>query len=678
MKNKRRPKHDTQKPSAPGPENGPAPGASCAVPPWTVALLLVALVVLVYGQVGGFDFVNYDDTLYVTDNEHTQQGLTLANVKWAFTTGAASYFHPLTWLSHMLDCELFGMQPWGHHLTSLLFHVANSVLFFLIMNRMTRSFWPSALAAALFALHPLRVESVAWISERKDVLSMFFWLLGMGAYAWYAERPSLVRYVLVAVGFALGLMSKAMVVTFPFALLLLDYWPLGRFDGATGMGGYLRRGAKLAIEKLPLFAMTLAVSLLTLVMQTRGGVIASLEALPLAKRLANVPAAYAFYVVKAVWPSGLAVAYPYPLARPWWLICGALALLLAITGGVLWQARRRPYLPAGWFWFLGTLVPVIELVQAGSVPYADRYTYIPLIGLTMMAAWGVADVAATLRVPRPAVATVVGVVLAALALCALIQTSHWRDNTALYTHALRVTEGNHLAHKNLGVELSSQGRYQDAVNQYVKSALIKSNDADLHYNLGNALGELDQWDDAVRMYEKALEMDPGHVPTYYNLGNAYAKRGEYERAVELYTKALGHDPEHTGVVVNLGNTLAMLGRPQEAAEYFRKAIELAPEEEDPYINLGNALAQTNRQDEAVGYYRKAIAINPNHADAHSNLGVALMGLGRLDEAVEVFSQVVRLDPANAKARENLRLVQAQRQAQQKVGAASPDAPQQPK
>ena len=678
MNKNRSPRHDAKKAPGPGPENVAVPGPSRGVPTWSVALFLVALVVLVYGQVGGFDFVNYDDTLYVTDNEHTQQGLTLANVKWAFTTGAASYFHPLTWLSHMLDCELFGMQPWGHHLTSLLFHVANSVLFFLIMNRMTRSFWPSALAAALFALHPLRVESVAWVSERKDVLSMFFWLLGMGAYAWYAERPGLVRYVLVALCFALGLMSKAMLVTFPFALLLLDYWPLGRFDGATGMGGYLRRGAKLAIEKVPLFVLTLAVCLLTIVMQIRGGVIASLEALPLATRLANVPAAYAFYVVKAVWPSGLAVAYPYPVARPWWLVFGALALLLAITGGVLWQARRRPYLPAGWFWFLGTLVPVIELVQAGSVPYADRYTYIPLIGLTMMAAWGAADVAAKRWVPRPVMAGAVAVILAALAFCAVVQTSHWRDNTALYTHALRVTEGNHLAHKNLGVELSAQGRYQDAVNQYVKAALIKSNDADLHYNLGNALGELGQWDDAVRMYEKAIEMDPGHVPTYYNLGNAYAKRSEYDQAVELYTKALEQDPEHMGVVVNLGNTLAMLGRPGDAVEYFRKAIELAPEEEDPYINLGNALAQTNRPDEAIGYYQKAIAINPDHVNAHSNLGVALMGQGRLDEAAEAFSEVVRLDPANAKARENIRLIQAQRQARPGAGAANADAREPPK
>jgi len=678
MKNKRGPKHDVTKPPASDLENAPAPAGAGGVPQWSVALFLVALVVLVYGQVGGFDFVNYDDTLYVTENEHTQQGLTLANLKWAFATGAASYFHPLTWLSHMLDCELFGMQPWGHHLTSLLFHLANSVLFFLIMNRMTRSFWPSAVAAAFFALHPLRVESVAWISERKDVLSMFFWLLGMGAYARYTERPGLVRYLLVTGCFVLGLMSKAMVVTFPFALLLLDYWPLGRFEGASGAGGYLRRGARLAVEKLPLFALTLAVCLLTLVMQTRGGVIASLEALPLAKRLANVPAAYAFYVVKAIWPSGLAVGYPYPLERPWWLIASALALLLAITGGVLWQAKRRPYLPAGWFWFLGTLVPVIELVQAGSVPYADRYTYIPLIGLTMMVAWGGADVAARRWVPRPAVASVVGVVLAALTLCAIIQTSHWRDNTTLYTHALRVTKGNHLAHKNLGVELSDQGRYQDAVNQYVKAALIRSNDADLHYNLGNALGELDQWDDAVRMYERALKIDAEHVPTYYNLGNAYAERNEYERAVDLYTKAFEHDPEHTGAVVNLGNTLAMLGRPEEAVQYYRKAIELAPHEEDPYINLGNALAQTNRLDEAVGFYRKAITINPDHIDAHNNLGVALIGQGRLDEAAEAFSEVVRVEPANAKAREYLRLIEAQRQGGPETAAASPAATEAPK
>ena len=680
MKERRSPQHGTKKPVGPGPGNHPTAEPSRGVPHGAVALLLVALVVLVYGQVYRFDFLNYDDTIYITKNDHTQEGLNWENIKWAFTTVDASNWHPLTWLSHMLDVTLFGVTPGPHHVVNVLLHAANTVLLFYVLRSMTGALWPSAFVAALFAAHPLHIESVAWIAERKDVLSTLFWLLTMAGYTAYARRRSVARYLLIAVPFSLGLMAKPMLVTLPAVLLLLDYWPLGRLtETGTETKAILRAGGRLVAEKVPLFAVAAASSVVTILVQRAGKSMAALEVLPVGLRVGNALVSYVRYVFMTLWPRGLAVFYPHPGSDlPAWQMAGAALCLTVVTWLMFGFGLRRRYLIVGWLWYLGTLLPVIGLIQVGAQALADRYTYVPLTGLFIIVAWGVADVAAKLRVPRPVVAAVAGVVIAALELCAIIQTSHWRDNTSLYTHALRVTEGNHLAHKNLGVELSAQGRYQDAVNQYVKAARIKSNDADLHYNLGNALGELGQWGDAVRMYEKALALDPGHVPTYYNLGNAYAKRGEYDQAVELYTEALEHDPEHTGVVVNLGNTLAMLGRPEEAAEYFRKAIELAPEEEDPYINLGNALVQTNRPDEAIGYYHKAIAINPDHVDAHSNLGVVLMGQGRLDEAGEAFSRAVRLDPINAQARENLRLVQAQRQAQQKAEAASPDAREQPK
>jgi len=651
---------DTKHPS-PGSEAKPPAEPSRAVPHGAVALVLVALVVVVYGQVYGFDFVNYDDTLYVTKCERTQQGLSWENVRWAFTTGEASNWHPLTWLSHMLDVALFGVNPGPHHLINVLFHMANTLLLFYVLRALTRgALWPSALVAALFAVHPLHVESVAWIAERKDGLSTLFWLLTMAGYCAYARRPHAARYLLVLVPFVLGLMAKPMLVTLPAVLLLLDYWPLGRLTAhGTDAKALVRAGAKLVAEKAPLFALAIGSAVVTVLAQQAGKSMAALGILSVGFRIGNALVSYVRYILMALWPQGLAVFYPHPGPDlPVWQMAGAALCLLVLTGLVFRFGFRRPYLIVGWLWYVGTLLPVIGLVQVGAQALADRYTYVPLTGLFIIVAWGAGDVAARLRVSRTALSVLAGVMLAVLTVCAVVQTSRWRDNTALYTHALRVTEGNHLAHKNLGVEFAEQGRYEEAVDQYVKSAKIKSNDADLHYNLGNALGELEKWDDAVRMYEKALKIDPGHVPTYFNLGNAYAKREQYEQAIDLYTKALKHHPDHTGAVVNLGNTLAMLGRLPEAIEYFRKAIELTPEEEDPYINLGNALAQMGQTEEAVGYYEKAITLNPDHVDAHNNLAIALTQLGRLDEARAAFAKALRLDPANAQARDSLRRIEA--------------------
>jgi tetratricopeptide (TPR) repeat protein len=633
-------------------------------PPWgyLIGLFLVAMVLIPYWQVLGFDFVNYDDNLYISDNARLKAGLTLDNVAWAFTTGDISNWHPLTWLSYLLDVQIFGEKnaP-AIHMVNVLFHAVNSVLLFLLLRRMTRAPWPSALVAALFAVHPLHVESVAWIAERKDVLSTFFWLLTMMAYVGYAAAPGAIRYLLVVVPFALGLMAKPMLVTLPAVLLLMDYWPLRRLDG-TGplVGRPATRWHWLVIEKFPLFALAAISSVVTFLVQQSGHSIAALDALPAWLRAANAIVAYARYVVMMVWPVGLAVFYPHPgHDLPAWQVVVAGAALVAVSGVVIRWRRQFPYLVVGWLWYLGTLAPVIGLVQVGAQALADRYTYVPLIGLFLMAAWGIRDLAARWRVPKMALAVGAAVVLTALTAGAGLQVSFWRDSTTLFNHALRVTSFNYLAHKNLGVALANAHRYNEAIRQYEQAIKIKPDDPDLYYNFGNALGELGKTDEAIQRYSKALEVKPNHTETLYNLGNAYAKQGKFAEAVAQYAKLLDLKPDHLGGHINIGNALALVGRPEQAEVHYKEALRLEPGNQEALANLGNALGQQNKLDEAVEYYRKALQMNPNNLDTQCNLGHTLITQGKLTEAAAAFGEALRIDPGNVKARETIKALQAE-------------------
>jgi Flp pilus assembly protein TadD len=553
-----------------------------------IAVLLALVTLLAFWPVVQCGWLNLDDDLYVTANPAIWGGLTLAGARWAFTTGHAALWHPLTWLSHMLDVQLWGPDPAGPHATNLLLHVTNAVLLLLLLVRTTASLWPSAAVAALFALHPLRVESVAWVAERKDLLCGLFALTTIWAHVRWAERPSPGRYALVALSLALGLMAKPMLVTLPLVLLLLDRWPLER-------GTSLR----LVAEKLPLLALAAGAALMEMVAAGRAGAVGHLARFPLEARLANALVSYARYVGKTVWPSGLAVFYPYPSAWPAWQLAGAAVLLVGVTTLAVVQRRRRPYLLVGWLWFLGMLFPVSGVVQAGSQAMADRFTYLPLIGLFVMAAWGGQDLLARWPVRPWLLAVSASAVLLALGGSTRRQVGYWHDSTRLFTHALEVTSGNWLAHNNLGAALTRQGRLDEAAQHFAESVRLEPSNPDAHYNLGVVLQQQGRSAAAIEHYRAALRLAPDRPNVHTNLGVALLDGGEVEQAVAELQQAFVLRQD-AGTHFNLGLALARAGRTDEATLHFREAVRLAPDFGAAREHLAGALALQAKGEEARG------------------------------------------------------------------------------
>jgi tetratricopeptide (TPR) repeat protein len=594
------------------PELEPAPVTATSAPadgrprfgwPVLLACALLALATwLTFRHALDNDFVNYDDPDYAYENPHVRAGLTAENARWAFHTHPSiPCWDPLTWLSLMLDSSLQGTGPRGYHRTNLLLHVANTLLLFLFLWRTTGRLGRSAVVAAFFALHPLHVEPVAWVSERKGVLSAFFGLLTLCAYAGYASRPNTLRYLLVLVLFTLSLLSKAILVTLPCLLLLLDYWPLGRW----------RRGAvgRLLLEKVPLLALAAAVTIVTFVAQR--GAVSSLEHLPFLPRLANALIAYVTYLRQTFWPAGLAAYYPHPqrqvLPGP---TAGAALLLLTLSVAFLAGARRRPYLAVGWFWFLGTLVPVIGLVQIGTHAHADRYTYVPLVGLFLLLVWGGADLLGRLRCPQALSGTLAGLLLWACALCTWLQVCVWRDSVTLWQHALAVTAGNYLAHDNLGVALWAQGKHGEAMAHYAEAIRVGPHFANAHYNLGVALEEHGRLAAAVEHYRAALRLYPRHARANHNLGVALWSRGALDEAAEHYAAALAIDSDYASAWHNLGVARWQQGRPDEATACFRRAAGLRPGVARYQSSLAFALSEQGHAEEARPHYEQSLRLDP--------------------------------------------------------------------
>ena len=492
-----------------------------------VCLFLAAIVWVVFGQTLHHEFVNFDDDAYVYENPEVSRGLTLQGIIRAFARFHADNWHPLTWISHMLDCQFYGLNPGGHHLTNILLHTTAAILLFLVLRRMTGFLWRSAFVAAVFAIHPLRVESVAWVAERKDVLSGVFFMLTLGAYVRYARRPwSFARYGLVLLLFALGLMSKPMLVTLPFVLLLLDYWPLNRFAGSAVP-------KRLILEKLPLLGLAGASGVVTFFAQT--GAIRSFDEISLPLRVGNAFISYVTYLGQMFWPSGLAVLYPFP-ANGWPLreMILAPALLILISAGVFVLRKSRPYLLVGWLWYLVMLAPVIGILQVGSQARADRYTYLPQIGLCLMLTWAAADLCARWRCSRLILGGLSTVILAALIYCAHVQASYWRNSESLWTHTLACTSGNFIAHNNLGNALFQKGKVDDAIAHYKKALQINPDDADAHNNLGIALRQKGKVDEAIAHYKKALQINPDDAEAHNNLGAALFQKGKVDEAIAHY------------------------------------------------------------------------------------------------------------------------------------------------
>ncbi len=660
-----------------------------------LAALLAVGVLAVYLPATGYPFLQFDDDVYIVANPHVRGGLEAVNIAWAFRRFYHANWHPLTWMSHMLDVEIYGLRPGGHHLTSLLLHALNAALLFLALRKTTGAVWRSWAVAALFALHPLRVESVAWVAERKDVLSALFGLAALLAYAAHVRRPAAGSYAAVFVLFAMGLMAKPMLVTFPFLLLLLDYWPLGRM----GRGSVERSGTgpvpilDLIREKLPLLVLSAAVSFLTVAAQREGEALMSLVKFPLSERLANAPVAYVVYLWKAAWPARLAVIYTHPAGgQPAWAWAGALILLAAATAVVIGRARRLPFLVTGWFWYLGALLPVIGLVQVGNQSMADRYTYLPLTGAFIMLAWG-AERLGRGR-PRLAMALAAGVFVVPVLLAAAssAQLRHWRSNRDLFRHAATVTRDNWTALYNLGTTMAGEGRLDEAETALREALRLKPSfegarnalavildgqgrtaeaveqlnevlreDPDhetAHDNLALILEREGRLEEAEGHYRQALRWKPGDVKANRNLSALLLRQGRYGEAERLLAAAVAAEPDAADLRDRLGLSLSLLGRLEEAAAAYREALRLDPAIARIHYNLGTALAGLGREDQAVIEYGEALRLDPRDAEAHNNLGVLLARAGRTPAAAEHFAEAVRLDPGNAGARENLARLQA--------------------
>lgn len=577
-----------------------------------VCLLLAVITLALYNPVNHHPFVNYDDDRYVTENPHVRQGLTAPTFKWALTSTEQANWHPLTWMSHALDYSLYGLNPVGHHFTSVLLHAVNAVLLFLLLVWATGRMGPSLFVAALFAVHPMNVESVAWVAERKNVLCTVFCFLALWAYGWYARKPGWLRYLVVAALFAAGLASKPMVITLPFVLLLLDYWPLKRVAAANGDAGGVPvfSWSRLVLEKVPLFALSVASALVTMRAQRAGGAVRTGAEYSLAVRVANAVYAYAMYLWKMIWPAQLAPMYPHPgnSLAAWQVVAGAF-VLVAITAAVL-RFRARRYLVIGWLWFLGTLVPVIGLVQVGDAAMADRYAYIPLIGIFVMLAFGAADLAEQKKIGSwlaiPAVVVILG-----LAFATHRQIGYWQSNVDLWSHTLAVTQNNFIAEDNLGGAFILEGKEEEAQPHFRAAAYINPRDPMSHSNLGTYFQTHNQLPEAIAQYEVAvgLTTDAGLLSeTYANLGVAYGKLGEDAQAYRSFEQSLHFNPNRFNAWLGLGVLAQKHGNLEEAIRDLSRSVQLQPTAQ-AYFVLGRAFEQAGRFEEAREDYRRARSIS---------------------------------------------------------------------
>jgi protein O-mannosyl-transferase len=574
-----------------------------------IALGLLALTLLAFAPMEHAAFLNWDDPAYVTDNAVVAQGLTSQGLVWAFTTTHASNWHPLTWLSHMFDVWLAGMDAGSHHVTNLALHACNVLLLFVVLAGLTRAPWRSAIVAGLFGVHPLHVESVAWIAERKDLLSATFFLLAIGAYARYVRQPSVVRYGLVAISMALGLMAKPMVVTLPLVLLLLDWWPLQRDVP-------LRR---LMTEKLPLVALSVASTVVTFLAQRHGGAVASLVQWSWIARVENACIAYVTYLLSTVWPVDLAALYPMPLQVS--TVAAVLsALVLIVITLLVWRARgTSPYLPVGWFWYLGTLLPVIGLIQIGSQSRADRYTYLPLIGIFVLVVWGVADLVARWRVRETAAVPVACGVLLGFALVSRQQTQYWMTSEALWQRALSVTTDNAIAHASLADVLAQRGDTDRAIAEYREAIRIRSGLDEAHVNLANLLADRGATADARREYMTALELRPGNAYAHLGLGVTLEELGDREGAIAQYRDAIRIDPDFAEAHNSLGSALAARDQLEDALREYETAVRLRSTDADFVYNMGVVQERLNRVADARRSYETALHLDPRHASARRAL-----------------------------------------------------------
>ena len=622
---------------------------------WIIGLILAGVIAVVYWPVRQFEFLIYDDTVYVSLNPHVQQGLNWASFCWAFQTTDCSNWHPLTWLTHLLDWQLFQADAGKHHLTNLAFHIANSVLLFAVWRRMTGAVWRSAFVAALFALHPLRVESVAWIAERKDVLSTFFFMLTLWFYAGYAKiRPAKFSapYWLALFCFILGLMSKPMLVTLPFVLLLLDYWPLNRltFDFPTAK--------KLLVEKIPFFILTVAGCIVTVWAQKIGGAVTSLQKLPWGARISNAFLAYIHYLRTFFWPKDLAAPYPHPGYSPVWIVASAAVFLVGVSVLAVVVRKKQRWLMPGWFWFLGMMVPVIGLLQVGAQAYADRYTYVSMIGLTAAIAWGVPALLPNWLFRPQLLGIGAGAILLACFMATKQQVEYLRNTETLFTHALAVTKDNALAHNNLGAYLLEHKRYAEAIEHCEEALRIVPTYPDPHATLAYSYGQSGHNKEAVREYPLALKYDPDNANLHNGYGAALAQERRFAEATEEFGAAARHSslPE---AQANWALACVQSGKFAEAVTHYEDAIKLRPNYASAYSGLGTAYMRQNKFEEAIKNFQQSLQLDPSDLATAVKLGDTYLQAGHPQDAAGIFRELARVQPENFQWHYNLGVSLAQ-------------------
>lgn len=662
---RRRAKSGTPRQASP-PDRTAEPSRLSAPAPWIV-LGLIAITVAVFAPVRHFGFVPWDDPHYVYENAHVLRGLSWENVRWAFTEGSP-YWHPLTWLSLMFDVTVFGVSPGAMHMMAVAMHCANAVLLFLFFFRVTGAPWRSAFVAAVFAVHPMRVESVAWIAERKDVLPTLCMMTMLHAYVWYVRRPSVRRYLLVTVLLALGLLAKPILITLPFGLLLLDLWPLNRAPGLAdaeggGAPGMRRAAARLIVEKLPWLALALAAVALNLTLQAQP--IATFETVPLSLRFANALTFYVRYILALLWPAWLSPLHPLPRVMPaWWVMAGAAALLAAVTVMALRSAVRRPYVTMGWLWYLSTLVPVIGLVQAGDQGMADRFGYIPFIGLYAIVAWGLPDLARRWSAARIVLPVAAGLVIVAAAVSARAYVWDWRDGAALWQRAVDSDPSNHRAHANLGEVLADDRRFPAAEDEFREAIRLAPQVSEYRRRLATVLARSGRLDEALVEFNALLDgpsdgttrsggflnASQDRVRTLIDMGLVLAQAGRYGEAVAAYEEAVRLDPSSAIPHANLCLALAGLGRIDEGMGECREALRIDPDLVEGHSNLGALALSKGDLSQAVGELTLALRLDPQPPpDRYLKLGAALVRQGRLDDARRAFVDALRLDPGDAEA-----------------------------
>jgi len=621
----------------------------------TIYLLLILTILVTYWQVKDFNFVSYDDELYVTENSQVQAGISVDGTIWAFTTFRAGNWHPLTWLSHMLDCELYGLNPMGHHWTNLLFHITNTLLLFFMFQKMTGSMWRSAFVAALFALHPLHVESVAWVAERKDVLSTFFGMLTILAYIRYVKKRNFFRYSLIFILLSLGLMAKPMLVTMPFVLLLLDFWPLERLKYYSP--NQSSKLFSLIYEKIPLFIPVTISSVLTILAQKEVGALYSIEVLPITTRIANALISYNSYIFKTIWPQSLAVFYPHTLGiMSLWNVLLAAFAIAGISFFSIRLLKQHPYVAIGWFWYLGTLVPVIGLIQVGSQGMADRYTYIPLIGLFIIVVWGMPDLLKKSHSNKIILTVFAIILIFVFSTRSYFQIRHWENSATVFKNAIQTTKNNWLAHRELGLALMRKGKLDEAVFYYKKALQIRPKYLTALDNLGMTLHQLGRFEEALFYYSKALKIYPNDSGIHNNTANVLTALGKLEEAIKHYRKAILITPDFAEPHYNLANILIIQKKIDEAVFHYESAIKKDSEYSDAYYSLGCILLRQKKFKEALVNFIQVIKINPDYKQAYNQIGIILLQRGKIKKAEKFFSKAVQIDPGYKDATNNLLLI----------------------